>query len=294
MTKFALIVGGTGGIGAALCRKFASLKYQVICFAPQKFEAEMQMLRDKYGVIPYSFDISSLDEIKRSVEFVRETTGGRLDTLYLNSGIAYGHPAIEFNDERMDLLYRVNLMGPIYVAKYMANFIVDARGAIVFTTSISARVPLAWTSIYGSSKTGLDVYARYLHDEMRPLGVSVYSVITGGVNTPIAVRAQSDSPQIQTQWYAVQGMRESMEQALEMTVSGTSPEAYAERIVPMIDHRRNVFNIYDGEHGSMMGYYSRFMPEWLVSRMINRKFKQDTVYENVEASEAKRRSSHGA
>ncbi|KAI5967612.1 hypothetical protein KGF57_000306 [Candida theae] len=128
---------------------------------------------------------SNLDDIKRLKDVVFEEAGGYLDILYNNAGIAYGGPAICGDEAKVDKIIQVNLTAYIHVTKHLAPYVINAKGTILFTSSVAARIPLAWTSFYCATKAGIDAYALSLHGEMEPFGVKVHSVITGGVNTAI-------------------------------------------------------------------------------------------------------------
>lgn len=278
MTKFALIVGATGGIGQALVRQFVNKGYLVVCFAPRRFELELNDMKQKLGVIPYCMDITDVDHIRLAREFIKETTNGRLDTLYINLGIAYAHPAIEYDDARMEEVFRVNLLGPIHVCKYLAKYVVAAKGTIVFTTSIAGCVPLAWTLVYGLSKAGLDGYARYLHHELSPFGVSVYLVVTGGVDTAIAVRAHEDSPPFETELYRVPQLAQLLVLAAHLTKGATNPDDYAKEVVPTVSSHSSQFRVYAGQRGWLMGFLLQYLPEQWVLWVIARKYKQHAVF----------------
>ena len=286
MTKFALIVGATGGIGQALARQFRGKGYLVVCFAPHRFALELDEMKLTLGVIPYCMDITSIDDIRRARQFIKDTTGGRLDTLYVNLGVAYAHPAVEYDDARMEQVFRVNLLGPIHVCKYLAKYVVATKGTIVFTTSIAACVPLAWTAVYGLLKAGLDTYARYLHHELSPFGVSVYLVITGGVDTAIAAHAHEDSPSFDTELYRVPEMALLVMAASQMTKNATNPDDYAKVVVPVVSAPSPRFHVYAGQSGWLMGWLLRYLPEAWVLWVIARKYKQDAVFVLAKAKAA--------
>lgn len=281
MTKYALISGGTGGIGTQLCIQFAERGYKVFAFAPEKYLQEAKDLSKRYDIVPYALDITNLDQIKKSVEFIRRNTdGGKLDILYNNAGIGYGSPAIEFDDEALVNVFNTNVIGHIYMTKYMSEFVINRKGSIIFTTSVSARVPLTWISIYGGTKAALDQYAWGLKVELQPFGVRVHSVITGGVNTPIAARADSMTIP-NTSRYEVDGIEICATAASKMTATGTDPAVYARQVVNVIVKKRNIFTIYRGRGSYFTHLISRFLPVWLVEILISSHFKALTVWANI-------------
>lgn len=277
-TKYALISGGTGGIGTQLCIQFAERGYVVFALAPEKYLDEAIVLSRRYkNIVPYALDISNVEEIKKAVEFIRRNTnGGHLDVLYNNDGIAYGSPAIEFDDDAVMNVFKINVIGHMYMTKYMSDFIIKSKGTIVFTTSVSARVPLTWISIYGATKAALDQYAWGLKVELQPFGVRVHSVITGGVNTPIATRSKTKVPI--SSHYEVPGIEQCMAAATAMTEIGTDPEVYAKQVVRQIVKKRNILTIYRGHSARLLNFVARYFPVWLTEYLISSHFKALTVW----------------
>lgn len=279
MTKYALISGGSGGIGTQLCLQFAERGFKVLSFAPEKFIQEVKDLKNP-NIIPYALDIKNLDEIKRSVDFVKEQTeGGNLDVLYNNSGIAYGSAAIEFEDEKLHEVFDINLLGHMYMTKYHADSVIRRQGSIIFTTSISARVPLPFISLYGATKAALDQYAWYLKVELAPFGVRVHSILTGGVNTPISLNATHAS--FENSRYDLPGREIAKRKAGSMTADGTDPKVYAKQCVTEILKKKNVFNIYLGKGGYFVHLMSRILPVWLMEYFILSKFSVLTLFANI-------------
>lgn len=142
----------------------------------------------------------------------------------------------------------MNIIGHIDVTKQLAPYVINAKGSIVFTSSVAARVPLAWTSLYCATKAAIDSYAQTLHGEMEPFGVKVHSVITGGVNTRIGDGDSIDEAekQFKNSLYYVDGYLESGLAAKIMATHGISPELYAKDLVPKVLNKLTRFNLYGG------------------------------------------------
>lgn len=104
---------------------------------------------------------------------------GRLDGLAHIAGIYPSSPVLEMTDELWDEVLRVNLTGTFYVCRAVAEHLVaDGGGAIVTTTSGTARIPYRGLAAYGSSKGGVISFTRTIADELAPL-VRVNSVAPG-------------------------------------------------------------------------------------------------------------------
>lgn len=268
MSKYALILGGTGGIGTQLCAEFARRGYTTICMAPEPTLWEVEDLKQKYGddqVIPYALDITDPKQCEKAAEFVKTVTnGGNLDVLYNNAGISYAGPAAEFDNDRMLKLFQVNVFGHFYMTKYMSEYVIKRKGLIVFTSSVAARVPLSWVSLYNATKAAIDLYAGTLHTEMAPFGVRVHSVITGGVDTAIC-DANVVSSMPHGSRFDVPGMLELMRSSAMMSRrDNVSPEKYAKAVVKQVVSKRDRFNLYHGRLAYILHWLSRFCPYFLL------------------------------
>ena len=278
MTRYALISGGTGGIGIQLCTVFAEQGFKVICMAPESTLWEANDLKEKYGVITYALDITDPAQCQKAAEFVKQhTEGGNLDVLYNNAGISIAGPATEFDNNALIKLFLVNVFGHMYMTKYMAEYVINRQGLIVFTSSVAARVPLSWVSLYNATKAAIDAYAGTLHTEMKPFGVRVHSVITGGVDTAICdantVLSMAGSR------YDVPGMIASMRSSAMMSRrDNISPRSYADAVVSDVLSRRDRFNLYHGCKAYFLHWVSRFIPYFLVEWGVLRHFQALAVY----------------
>jgi NAD(P)-dependent dehydrogenase (short-subunit alcohol dehydrogenase family) len=281
MTKYALISGGAGGIGSQLAIQFAKRNYTVIATAPQNHLFEIEQLTKEYpNIIPYACDITNVDQITKLKEFVKKTTGGYLHILYNNAGISIAGPATEFDDNQMMTLFKVNVFGHMYMTKYMSEFIMAAKGAIIFTSSVAARAPLSWVSLYCSTKAAIDQYAWCLRTEMQPFGVRVYSVITGGVDTGIC-DANVTAPAPGSP-FDVDGVYDSMRSSAQMSrITNVSPQKYAQGVVSIVESKSSVFNIYKGARAFLIHCGSRYLPIWLFEFLVSRHFLALKVWRNI-------------
>lgn len=286
MVKYALVTGASSGIGYSLAISLSKRGYTVFGGAPEN-EVELMEPLKSLGVIPFAIDIRSAELIKRAVELVRKTTNDdKLDLLYNNAGIAIGGPGFVFDDAEVQNFISINLTGHILVTKYFAPFVINARGIIVYTASIAAIVPLLWSSIYCATKAGIDAYARGIRAELLPFGVSVHSVITGGVNTQIGIKAHNVKPFVDP-GFNIEGIKESLESATTMTADCTPPDVYAESVVKKITRGYSGFHLYEGYLARLLKFVAAWLPLSLQYYMLGRRFKQLRVFAEIRKRSAK-------
>lgn len=284
MTKYALITGAASGIGYQMALALHKKGYSIIGVSQESDAWGMNLLQKEIGLVPIVCDITNTKDIEAAVEQVTQITGGSLDILYNNAGISnLGGPAIEYDDNKLRKLFDVNVLGHMFMTKYFSELVINAQGTIVFTSSVAARVPLSWVSAYCATKAAIDQYALVLRGEMKPLGVKVHSVITGGVDTGIC--DPLSTPTLFSDHYEVDGVYESIRASANMSRNPRTSvlaEKYAKQVASQITKRRDVgFNIYRG-HGAYLLHLLRwYAPVWLCDFLIQFHFKQFFVLRRV-------------
>jgi NAD(P)-dependent dehydrogenase (short-subunit alcohol dehydrogenase family) len=107
---------------------------------------------------------------------------GRCDVLVNNAGVGIGGTLEQMEVEHLDETLRVNLRGPILVAKALLPLL--KRGSAVLNiASVSGKQGVPGLGAYCASKAGLRVWSEALGRELAPRGVRVVSVCPGYVAT---------------------------------------------------------------------------------------------------------------
>jgi NAD(P)-dependent dehydrogenase (short-subunit alcohol dehydrogenase family) len=105
----------------------------------------------------------------------------------LDSLNAIVDPLIEFEDWTMDFVFDVNVFGVVRVTRAFAPLIIESRGRIVTTSSISGVLSggLTGYGFYAMSKHAIEAFSDQLSWEMMKLGVHVAAVEPGNFGTNI-------------------------------------------------------------------------------------------------------------
>jgi 1-acylglycerone phosphate reductase len=177
-----LITGCTAGsIGYHLALAFASQNHHV--FASARAISSMGALSSTPNITLLSLDVTSSASIQSAHDTISKTTGGKLDILYHNAGYRYMAMSLEMPREEVVKTFDVNVAGPVELTRVFQDLLVNAKGKIVFTGSVSGYTPHPSQAVYCASKKALELFAQTLRIEVRPLGVTVVFVVTGGVKT---------------------------------------------------------------------------------------------------------------
>lgn len=182
-----LITGcSEGGIGFALAQEFHKRGLRV--FATARNLSKAEHLRALAGVEIIQLDVADKASVRAAADEVAKLTGGRLDYLVNNAGAGYQCPLLDADLDEGRKLFEVNIWGLLAVTQAFAPLLVEtaAKGGkprVVNIGSIVSRVNVPWGGLYNASKGALSTLNDALRMELRPLGVGVLHVITGGVST---------------------------------------------------------------------------------------------------------------
>jgi NADP-dependent 3-hydroxy acid dehydrogenase YdfG len=185
--RVALVTGGGGGLGAAICRALGEAG-AVVAAADVRLEAA-EAVADTVRAAGGKAAALRLDVTdERSVEEAvgqAEAEHGALDVLVNNAGVDV---TVEFDGLSVadwDRVVGVNLRGAFLMARAVfPSMRARGRGHIVNIASTAAKRAWANAAAYHASKWGVLGLSHALHVEGRGLGVKVTAVIAGGMRTP--------------------------------------------------------------------------------------------------------------
>ncbi len=184
----AIVTGGAGGIGAAICRRLAAEGGVVAVFDINLASAE-QVAADirASGSRAEAFvvDLTQQDSVEAAVSAV-ESQLGPVDILINNAGWDHAAPFLKTDKALWDKIVAVNLYGPLYmhhaVLKGMA-----ARGAgkVVNIASDAARVGSSGEAVYAFCKGGLLSFSKTMARELARKQINVNVVCPGPTDTAL-------------------------------------------------------------------------------------------------------------
>jgi NAD(P)-dependent dehydrogenase (short-subunit alcohol dehydrogenase family) len=177
-----LVTGASAGIGRKVAERLAAEGYYV--FAGARKEQDLKALDAMPNVRGVRLDVTSPTDVAAAVELVRGS-GRPLHGVVNNAGVAVVDPVLSTRDEDFDFQMQVNVYGVFRVTKAFAPLVIESKGRIVNTSSISAFLSDSGTSAYTMSKAAVEAFTNVLAAEMAPLGVSVIAVEPGAYNTDI-------------------------------------------------------------------------------------------------------------
>ncbi len=185
--RIALVTGGAGGIGQAVCRRLAQAGADVVVHYRSNVEKAEALARElsAFGVRAQArgADIADPAQVKALIEQVAADLGG-LHILVNNAGILDDGLISFMKDDQWRRVLAVNLDGPFFAMRAAAMRMARQRfGRIVNIASDAGRLGAANRSNYAAAKEGLVGLTRSAARELAGLGIRVNAVSPGFVET---------------------------------------------------------------------------------------------------------------
>lgn len=182
MQRRALVTGGSGDIGAAICRALAQDGVEVIVHGHQRLErAEMvvQQIRDAGGrAQAVAFDVCDAQATTQAIETL--LVDGTITVLVNNAGIHDDAPMAGMSDAQWRRVIDVSLHGFFHVTRPLLLPMARQRvGRIISVSSVAATAGNRGQSNYAAAKAALHGATRSLALEMGSRGITANVVAPG-------------------------------------------------------------------------------------------------------------------
>ena len=189
MEKYALVTGGSRGIGASISKELANNGYRVIInykSSQQSAERLKQEIEDAGGyaeLLP--FDVSNAEQVDNAIEIWEQNhPGDYISVLVNNAGIRKDSLMVFMNNEQWDEVISSNLYGPFFVTRRLLKKMLTKRwGRIVNISSLSGLKGLPGQTNYSSSKAALVGMTKALAQEVASRKVTVNAIAPGFIET---------------------------------------------------------------------------------------------------------------
>jgi len=180
----ALVTGGAGGIGRAVCRRLASRGCRVV--VADLDPAAAGVAAAGVGGVPVGVDVSDPAGSRAAVDAALAAYG-RLDVVALNAGVSSGQTAADALDlAAYRRIVGVNMDGVVFgVDAALPALRASGGGSIVVTASLAGLVPMPSDPLYTLTKTAVVGYVRALAEPLAADGVRINALCPGFTDTTI-------------------------------------------------------------------------------------------------------------
>lgn len=194
-TNVCIVTGGSRGIGLATALRFANSHRLVIAArGKQRLDDAKAKVEAAGGhCTAVVADVSTADGAKHVVE--RAVEAGPLDLLVNNAGTATLAPIDETTDEDFQRSLATNVGGVFHMTRAVWPFMRARKsGVIVNVSSLASIDPFPGFSVYGGCKAWVNSFTKAVAEEGRPLGIRVFAVAPGAVETELLRSRFPDFP----------------------------------------------------------------------------------------------------
>ncbi|HSQ02937.1 MAG TPA: acetoacetyl-CoA reductase, partial [Burkholderiales bacterium] len=194
--RIAVVTGGMGGIGEAICVRLANAGLRVVATyspgntrAPQ-WLAEMKARGHEFQAA--EVNVADYDSCARAAEKIR-AEAGPVDILVNNAGITKDATFRKMDKAAWDAVLRTNLDSVFNMTKQVIDGMAERGwGRIINISSINAQKGAFGQTNYSSAKAGMHGFTKALALEYARKGVTVNTVSPGYIETKMVTVVPKD------------------------------------------------------------------------------------------------------
>lgn len=182
--KYAIVTGGTSGIGLGVAKMLVRMGYYVfVTFRKNDLKENFENIES------YKADHSKRSDVYRFIDYIKSKCS-EIHCLVCNSGMSIRKSFIDTTDEDWDMQMDVSVTSHVIIIRELLNMIPN-NSRIIFTGSVLGQIPHATILSYAVTKTAVHALAKNLVKEFEGTGTTVNVVAPGFVETPW----QKDKPE---------------------------------------------------------------------------------------------------
>ena len=185
MEKYALITGGTKGIGRAVATCLCNAGYNlVLTYASDEVAAgavQRELQSSGKHVHLLQADISCRESIELIYQYLTEHHI-LIDALVLNAGLTCRDSFEELAIEEWERIFFANVHFPVFLLQRIAG-LMNKGGSVVFTGSLMGIQPHSVSLVYGVTKSAVHALVKNLVKFLVPYELRVNAVAPGFVDT---------------------------------------------------------------------------------------------------------------
>jgi NAD(P)-dependent dehydrogenase (short-subunit alcohol dehydrogenase family) len=172
-----LVTGAGRGIGLAITEHMSARGWDV--YATARSDTTLHSLGQMPNVHPVPLDVTD----RSAISALREHVPSALDGVVNNAGIIVNGPVEGLSLDALHHQLDVNVIAPIAVTQAVLPNLREARGRVLFISSISGLISLPGTGAYSASKYAVEALADALRVELRPWRIPVSLIEPGPIRT---------------------------------------------------------------------------------------------------------------
>jgi acetoacetyl-CoA reductase len=191
MARVALVTGGMGGLGEAICIKMAVLGYQVVTtHSPGNTKAPewlSSMEQQGYNFRAYPCDVADYGSAQACIAQITKENAA-VDVLVNNAGITRDMTFKKMDKTNWDAVIRTNLDSVFNMTKPVCDGMTDRGwGRIINISSVNGQKGAFGQTNYSAAKAGMHGFTKALALEVARKGVTVNTISPGYIGTKMVM-----------------------------------------------------------------------------------------------------------
>ncbi len=188
--KIALVTGGTGGIGTAICKRLAQCGCRVVTNyrneeKTQKWRQALQI--EGYEIATYKGDVGSDRECEEMVARIEKEIGP-VDILVNNAGITRDATFRKMTHDQWAAVISSNLDSVFNVTRPVIEGMLNRGwGRVINISSINGQKGQFGQANYSAAKAGMHGFTKALAQEVARKGVTVNTISPGYIATEMVM-----------------------------------------------------------------------------------------------------------
>lgn len=195
--KNVLIIGATGGIGAATARLLK--QSGAVLFLAARNRAKLELLGAELSVASenlFTVDVRKFEDVKNAAASIHSKISS-IDILINATGKGIIKPMESLTEDDFMESLQVNLVGAFYLMKaFLEPMKAKKTGLIINLPGVLGKTPMAGAAAYSASKYGLNGMMKSIREELKRTDIRITNIFLGGTDTPfwdtIDLRVQKD------------------------------------------------------------------------------------------------------
>lgn len=187
--KYALVTGGSRGIGRACCLKLAGLGYHILVNYKGNIEAAektAEMVREKgVNAAILKFDVACKEEVEKVLSgWMEAHKEDLIEVLVNNAGIRQDTLLMSMTTGQWNDVVNTSLQGMYHVTKAVLNpMLLNRYGRIINMVSLSGIKGMPGQVNYSAAKAGMIGATKALAQEIARRNITVNAVAPGFIKT---------------------------------------------------------------------------------------------------------------
>ncbi len=191
MARVALVTGGMGGLGEAVCIKLAALGYRVVTtYSPGNTKADEWLAATRamgFEFKAYPCDVADYDSAQACVALIHAEIGP-VDILVNNAGITRDMTFKKMDKPNWDAVMATNLDSVFNMTKPVCDGMMERGwGRIINISSVNGQKGAFGQTNYSAAKAGMHGFTKALALEVARKGVTVNTISPGYIGTKMVM-----------------------------------------------------------------------------------------------------------